>query len=185
MTPAGTSNELDVQNEWEENTHTHTHTDAINIALRSCIMTCCNTVCEIMLKPSRVVGGASNIENHANRVPWYITRDTILNPHYSVYHAGALLTGTINININNPTQCNSRRVHQTTVWLGFEARNVFYTSTSVCEISSFSPPTDVDISLCIALVAVRHLKSGDRIAQKAYTRAHSWRCDKSLDRILR
>ena len=23
MTPAGTSNELDVQNEWEENTHTH------------------------------------------------------------------------------------------------------------------------------------------------------------------
>ena len=27
VTPAGTSNELDVQNEWEENTHTHTHTD--------------------------------------------------------------------------------------------------------------------------------------------------------------
>ena len=26
MTPAGTSNELDVQNEWEEDTHTHTHT---------------------------------------------------------------------------------------------------------------------------------------------------------------
>ena len=25
MTPAGTSNELDVQNGWEENTHTHTH----------------------------------------------------------------------------------------------------------------------------------------------------------------
>ena len=25
MTPAGTSNELDVQNEWEENTHAHTH----------------------------------------------------------------------------------------------------------------------------------------------------------------
>ena len=25
MTPEGTSNELDVQNEWEENTHTHTH----------------------------------------------------------------------------------------------------------------------------------------------------------------
>ena len=24
--PAGTSNELDVQNKWEENTHTHTHT---------------------------------------------------------------------------------------------------------------------------------------------------------------
>ena len=23
--PAGTSNKLDVQNEWEENTHTHTH----------------------------------------------------------------------------------------------------------------------------------------------------------------
>ena len=23
MTPAGTSNELDVQNKWEENTHTH------------------------------------------------------------------------------------------------------------------------------------------------------------------
>ena len=26
VTPAGTSNELDVQNEWEENTHTHTYT---------------------------------------------------------------------------------------------------------------------------------------------------------------
>ena len=26
VTPAGTSNELDVQNKWEENTHTHTHT---------------------------------------------------------------------------------------------------------------------------------------------------------------
>ena len=25
VTPAGTSNELDVQHEWEENTHTHTH----------------------------------------------------------------------------------------------------------------------------------------------------------------
>ena len=25
MTPAGTPNELDVQNEWEENTHTHIH----------------------------------------------------------------------------------------------------------------------------------------------------------------
>ena len=24
MTPAGTSNEFDVQNKWEENTHTHT-----------------------------------------------------------------------------------------------------------------------------------------------------------------
>ena len=24
LTPAGTSNELDVQNEWDENTHTHT-----------------------------------------------------------------------------------------------------------------------------------------------------------------
>ena len=29
MTPAGTSNELDVQNGWEENTHTHTHTAAV------------------------------------------------------------------------------------------------------------------------------------------------------------
>ena len=28
VTPAaGTSNELDAQNEWEENTHTHTHTE--------------------------------------------------------------------------------------------------------------------------------------------------------------
>ena len=26
VTPTGTSNDLDVQNEWEENTHTHTHT---------------------------------------------------------------------------------------------------------------------------------------------------------------
>ena len=25
VTPAGTSNEPDVQNKWEENTHTHTH----------------------------------------------------------------------------------------------------------------------------------------------------------------
>ena len=31
MTPAGTSNELDVQNKWEENTHTHTR--AITIFL--------------------------------------------------------------------------------------------------------------------------------------------------------
>ena len=29
MTPAGTSNELDVQNGWEENTHTHTHNNAL------------------------------------------------------------------------------------------------------------------------------------------------------------
>ena len=29
MTPAGTSNELDVQNGWEENTHTHTHTKSV------------------------------------------------------------------------------------------------------------------------------------------------------------
>ena len=29
MTPAGTSNELDVQNEWEENTHTHTSTASL------------------------------------------------------------------------------------------------------------------------------------------------------------
>ena len=29
MTPAGTSNELDVQNGWEENTHTHTHTGVV------------------------------------------------------------------------------------------------------------------------------------------------------------
>ena len=29
VTPAGTSNELDVQNRWEENTHTHTHTHMI------------------------------------------------------------------------------------------------------------------------------------------------------------
>ena len=29
MTPAGTSNELDVQNEWEENTLTHTHTNRV------------------------------------------------------------------------------------------------------------------------------------------------------------
>ena len=28
VTPAGTSNELDVQNEWEENTHTHNPLDA-------------------------------------------------------------------------------------------------------------------------------------------------------------
>ena len=31
MTPAGTPNELDVQNEWEENTHTHTHICQKNI----------------------------------------------------------------------------------------------------------------------------------------------------------
>ena len=34
MTPAGTSNELDVQNEWEENTHTHT-----------VVGCCCQLVC--------------------------------------------------------------------------------------------------------------------------------------------
>ena len=31
MTPAGTSNELDVQNEWEEKTHTHTANYIFNI----------------------------------------------------------------------------------------------------------------------------------------------------------
>ena len=30
VTPAGTSNELDVQNEWEANTHTHTHLEKIS-----------------------------------------------------------------------------------------------------------------------------------------------------------
>ena len=29
MTPAGTSNELDVQNGWEENTHTHTQQNVL------------------------------------------------------------------------------------------------------------------------------------------------------------
>ena len=29
MTPAGTSNELDVQNEWEENTHTEQYNGAL------------------------------------------------------------------------------------------------------------------------------------------------------------
>ena len=33
MTPAGTSNELDVQNEWEENKHTHTCM-AINVSVQ-------------------------------------------------------------------------------------------------------------------------------------------------------
>ena len=42
MTPAGTSNELDVQNEWEENTtHTHTTTNdtciLARLALRQCV----------------------------------------------------------------------------------------------------------------------------------------------------
>ena len=32
MTPAGTSNELDVQNGWEENTHTHTHSIYVGIS---------------------------------------------------------------------------------------------------------------------------------------------------------
>ena len=31
MTPAGTSNELDVQNGWEENTHTHTEVENLGI----------------------------------------------------------------------------------------------------------------------------------------------------------
>ena len=31
MTPAGTSNELDVQNGWEENTHTHTHYEKVRM----------------------------------------------------------------------------------------------------------------------------------------------------------
>ena len=35
MTPAGTSNELDVQNEWEENTHTHMHICQKNIEMHS------------------------------------------------------------------------------------------------------------------------------------------------------
>ena len=31
MTPAGTSNELEVQNEWEEKTHTHTHKSHVRL----------------------------------------------------------------------------------------------------------------------------------------------------------
>ena len=41
MTPAGTSNELDVQNEGEENTHTHTlydHCRAIPIGVNTIII---------------------------------------------------------------------------------------------------------------------------------------------------
>ena len=41
MTPAGTSNELDVHNEWEENTHTHTHikqAEHLNRSLQSASM---------------------------------------------------------------------------------------------------------------------------------------------------
>ena len=37
MTPAGTSNELDVQNGWEENTHTHTQIDR-NSDLNLCLI---------------------------------------------------------------------------------------------------------------------------------------------------
>ena len=33
MTPAGTSNELDVQNGWEENTHTHTQSMFVELFL--------------------------------------------------------------------------------------------------------------------------------------------------------
>ena len=33
MTPAGTSNELDVQNGWEENTHTHIGTCLLNLGI--------------------------------------------------------------------------------------------------------------------------------------------------------
>ena len=33
MTPAGTSNELDVQNGWEENTHTHTLYCTVSLVL--------------------------------------------------------------------------------------------------------------------------------------------------------
>ena len=39
MTPVGTSNELDVQNEWEENTHTHTHTIK-KVSIRLSIYAC-------------------------------------------------------------------------------------------------------------------------------------------------
>ena len=33
VTPAGTSNELDVQNEWEENTHTHKRSDGMYVCM--------------------------------------------------------------------------------------------------------------------------------------------------------
>ena len=38
VTPAGTSNELDVQNEWEENTHTHTLINYVKQPTRYLIM---------------------------------------------------------------------------------------------------------------------------------------------------
>ena len=34
MTPAGTSNELDVQNEWEENTYVHIHTRTRKLSIQ-------------------------------------------------------------------------------------------------------------------------------------------------------
>ena len=41
MTPAGTSNKLDVQNEWEENTHTHCTIDSpADIRLSNPILAC-------------------------------------------------------------------------------------------------------------------------------------------------
>ena len=41
VTPAGTSNELDVQNEWEENTHTHNGNTQLNVFVCSCLVLIC------------------------------------------------------------------------------------------------------------------------------------------------
>ena len=48
MTPAGTSNELDVQNEWEENMH-NTHT--MDVALDNCkaVKTFCFSPCRVII----------------------------------------------------------------------------------------------------------------------------------------
>ena len=47
MTPVGTSNELEVQNEWEENTHTHTVSEAgqLNYSEIKMFFACSRTLC--------------------------------------------------------------------------------------------------------------------------------------------
>ena len=81
MTPAGTSNELDVQNGWEENTHTHT----LTVDLFSPSQLLSEHVCKGL--EFRVGYEAFYGNDHGKRKHIYIT-DGIENASLSLHYIG-------------------------------------------------------------------------------------------------
>ena len=67
VTPAGTSNELDIQNEWEENTHTHTI--QCNGGLLSDIILLTVVVVGVVPQPYPVIYGVANPVRGHKEVP--------------------------------------------------------------------------------------------------------------------